>query len=622
MNPFSTDGFPARWYCGEWPEWLGWTHIFSDIVIFISYQLIPVVALLYISRKKKVVFPPLFWLFGAFISFCGIGHLLEAIIFWHPVYPLAGYVKVMTALVSAITAFYCIKLIPQALEIPSVTESESKLRTLFNAVPLSILEVDQKGIIKQVNNETVRFFKYSQKEMIGNNISMLIPERFREEHHSHFEEYCKSPYEIKLAGRELLAKDKEGSEFYVEISITPSPDEGMLICSILNINERTLSQKALEVKNTEINRIFSLGILGYIRSTLSGEILEVNDYYCDLIGYSREEIKNGLKWDEITPAESLKNEKEKLKGLEKSDSIEPYEKQYIRKDGSIVDILIGVILNNRKSGEASCFVLDISDLKNRERDLNEAKNKLKKALQVQKEHQIDIENYLQELQRVNEEKDDFIYTASHDLKEPLRAIYGLSSMILHKSEGENLPETITKTLENISSLSKRSRDQIDSLLYYSNIGSEKLKITTFKVKDIIDDVISLFMFSIKEKEAEITYENLPEFMTGDRDLLCKVFENLISNALKYSEDKPKVTIGYKVLDDKNFYFIKDNGIGIDLEQQDFVFKIFKSLDKKDGSSGVGLTIVKKAIRLHKGTIKVESAPDNGTTIYFSIGEDL
>ena len=622
MSPFKTDGFPARWYCGDWPEWLGWTHICSDIIIFISYQLIPVVALYYISRKKKVAFPPLFWLFGAFISFCGIGHLIEAIIFWHPVYPLAGYVKVLTAAVSAVTAFYCIRLIPKTLELPSVAESEEKHRLLFNAVPLSILEVDHKGTILLANNETVKFLSYSKKELIGQNISMLIPSRFREEHHHHFEKYCESPYEIKLQGRELLAKSKDGKEYFVEISITPSPTEGRLICSMLNINDRIISEKALDEKNRELDLMFSMGLIGYIRSTLNGEILEVNDYYCRLIGYSRDEVLSGLKWDEITPKESLEVEKEKLKGLDHSDIVEPYEKQYIRKDGQIVDLLIGVNLVDRDKGIAVCFVLNISDLKNRERDLTEAKAKLSKALEIQKEHQMDIENYLIELQRINEEKDDFVYTASHDLKEPLRAIYGLSSMVLHKIENEDIPEHVAKTLNNIATLSKRSRDQIDSLLSYSNIGAEKINITTFRLKNMLNEVIELFKFSVKEAKGKIEMNELPEFMTADRNLMIKVFENLISNSIKYSSDAPSIEIGSEERNGKIYFYVKDQGIGIEEENHDFVFKIFKSLDKKSGNSGVGLTIVKKIVLLHKGKIEVDSEFGKGTTISFCLGENL
>lgn len=621
MSPFTTDGFPARWYCGEWPEWLGWTHIFSDIIIFISYQLIPVVALYYINRKKKVAFPPLFWLFGAFISFCGVGHLIEAVIFWHPLYPLAGYVKVLTALVSAVTAFYCIRLIPQTLELPSVAESEEKHRLLFNAVPLSILEVDYKGTILLVNNETVKFLSYSKEDLIGQNISKLIPSRFREEHHQHFEKYCQSPYEIKLQGRELLAKSKDGKEYFVEISITPSPTEGRLICSILNINDRIISEKALDAKKQELESMFSLGLIGYIRSTLGGEILEVNDYYCDLIGYSKDEVLAGLKWDKITPKESLRVEKEKLKSLDHSDIVAPYEKQYIRKDGQVVDLLIGVNLVDREKGIAVCFVLNISELKKRERDLTEAKAKLSKALEIQNAHQLDIENYLIELQRINEEKDDFVYTASHDLKEPLRAIYGLSSMVLHKIENQEIPEHITKTLNNIAALSKRSRDQIDSLLSYSNIGAEMINITTFRLQSMIDEVVELFKFSVKEAQGKIEFINLPEFMTADRNLMVKVFENLISNSIKYSNGKPLIQIGSEQRNGKVFFYVKDHGIGIEKENHDFVFKIFKSLNKKSGNSGVGLTIVKKIVLLHKGKIKVDSELGKGTTIYFCLGEN-
>ncbi|MCM8528506.1 MAG: PAS domain S-box protein [Lentisphaeraceae bacterium] len=247
-NIFSTEGFPERWHCGDWPEWLGWTHIISDLIIFLSYQLIPIFAIIFITKKKNISFPPLFWLLGLFVSFCGFVHLIEAIIFWYPVYPLAGIVKAMTAVVSAIAAFYCFRLMPKAIELPTIAESEERHRTLFNAIPLCVLEVDFQGRIIIINKETVRTFGYQDEELIGKNIDMLVPERFQEAHKTHFDQYCKSPTELKLQSRELLAVTKSGKEFYVEIAITPSSEKKSLICSIIDIDERTRTQMNLEKK--------------------------------------------------------------------------------------------------------------------------------------------------------------------------------------------------------------------------------------------------------------------------------------------------------------------------------------------------------------------------------------
>lgn len=122
---FDTDGFPARWNCGSgWTSELGWTHILSDIVIWGSYTAIPIVLAVFIIRRRDVPFPRIFWLFIAFIFFCGTGHLIEAIIFWEPVYRLAGAVKVGTAIVSLATVCALVPTMPRALSLRSPEQLE------------------------------------------------------------------------------------------------------------------------------------------------------------------------------------------------------------------------------------------------------------------------------------------------------------------------------------------------------------------------------------------------------------------------------------------------------------------------------------------------------------------
>lgn len=97
---FDTSDFPARWTCGHWTELHGWTHIVSDVAIFLAYMAIPVVLAWFALRRPDFAFRPLFWLFCAFIFACGTVHLIEASIFWYPWYRLSALGKVVTALVS------------------------------------------------------------------------------------------------------------------------------------------------------------------------------------------------------------------------------------------------------------------------------------------------------------------------------------------------------------------------------------------------------------------------------------------------------------------------------------------------------------------------------------------
>jgi two-component system cell cycle sensor histidine kinase/response regulator CckA len=124
---FDTSGFPARWYCGSWSDLHGWTHIVADLAIFGAYFAIPCLLGYFLLRRKDLPFLPVFWLFAAFILFCGIGHAVEASIFWHPWYRLSALVKVLTAIVSWATVVALVPLVPRALSLPRLALVNARL---------------------------------------------------------------------------------------------------------------------------------------------------------------------------------------------------------------------------------------------------------------------------------------------------------------------------------------------------------------------------------------------------------------------------------------------------------------------------------------------------------------
>lgn len=125
---FDTSSFPARWNCGDWTAPHGWTHIISDLGIFLAYTSIPIALFWFIFRRKDLFFPAIFWLFGSFILLCGLTHLLEAIIFWEPFYRFSAVIKAMTAVVSWITVIAVVKVLPTALDLPGLKITNDKLR--------------------------------------------------------------------------------------------------------------------------------------------------------------------------------------------------------------------------------------------------------------------------------------------------------------------------------------------------------------------------------------------------------------------------------------------------------------------------------------------------------------
>jgi hypothetical protein len=124
---FDTTQYPPRWVCGNWSAPLGWAHILSDIAIWGAYTGIPLTLAFFAVRRRDVPFTPLFWLFAAFIFSCGSTHLVEAIIFWSPIYNFSALMKIGTALVSWVTLIALIRIAPQALELPRMAKLNEEL---------------------------------------------------------------------------------------------------------------------------------------------------------------------------------------------------------------------------------------------------------------------------------------------------------------------------------------------------------------------------------------------------------------------------------------------------------------------------------------------------------------
>ena len=136
---FDTSDFPARWQCGNWSDFLGWLHIVSDFATFGAYYAIPAILFYFARKREDFPFTKLFWLFGVFILACGTVHLIEAIIFWYPIYRVSGMMKFITAVVSWATVIVLIRYIPRVLHLPSIAATNERLK----------LEITQREHIQQ-----------------------------------------------------------------------------------------------------------------------------------------------------------------------------------------------------------------------------------------------------------------------------------------------------------------------------------------------------------------------------------------------------------------------------------------------------------------------------------------
>ncbi|MFZ1635872.1 MAG: ATP-binding protein [Chitinophagales bacterium] len=221
----------------------------------------------------------------------------------------------------------------------------------------------------------------------------------------------------------------------------------------------------------------------------------------------------------------------------------------------------------------------------------------------------------------NQELQQFAYSASHDLQEPLRTISSYINLFL-KSYGDNLPDDGREYLQFASDGAQRMHHLIKDLLTYSKLDYHTEPMTNFEGNMTLRQALDNLQKSVEESNALILYPDLP-VMYGNHSQIILLFQNLIDNAIKFrSKNEPLVLIDVEDKIDKWEFKVRDNGIGIASQFQHKIFGIFNRLHGRDEiqGSGLGLSICKKIVERHKGNITVESKPGKGTTFTFSLSK--
>ncbi len=261
--------------------------------------------------------------------------------------------------------------------------------------------------------------------------------------------------------------------------------------------------------------------------------------------------------------------------------------------------------------------------------LKEARSGLEEKISIAtedlKKTNIELKEKNYEIEAVNKELEAFTYSASHDLKEPLRGIQSFSQFIL-EDYADKLDDTGRDYLKRLSASANRMKSLIDDLLALSRISRVKNPVTCVDSKKLVKEVLKQIKPIIEEKNAKVEIDDELPFIYCDEVKIKQVFHNLILNAIKYNVQKsPNIEIGIeeRLVDgiSQSVFFVKDNGIGIEEKYFEEIFGIFKRLHQGNeygGGTGAGLAIVKRVIIDHGGQIWVQSTHGQGSTFYFSL----
>lgn len=363
----------------------------------------------------------------------------------------------------------------------------------------------------------------------------------------------------------------------------------------LELGEARVARQSSEEK---YKMLFYKGPLArwiYDEETL--RFLEVNEAAVRMYGYTQEEFR-GLTLADIRPKEDVGRLMAELQEVHKNSPGYPTgHRRHLRKNGEVMEVEVTVHpveLDGRRARMVS--VVDITERRRYERQL----------LQLN----TDLEKRAEELAASNAELERFAYIASHDLQEPLRMVTSFLQL-LQKKYGDQLDERADQYIHYAVDGAERMKALILDLLEYSRLGTGKEGFDWVDCGEVMAEVERVFREQIAAAGARLEIGRLPK-VWGDKVQLMQLFQNLVSNSLKYaSDDPPFIRI---IAEERPVYWefsVADNGIGIEPQFFDKVFIIFQRLHSKNeySGTGIGLAICKKIVERHGGKIWVEAAVD-------------
>lgn len=484
-------------------------------------------------------------------------------------------------------------------------QEKVRAQTYLDIAGVVLVAINRDLTISLINRKGIEIVGYDEDEIIGRNFIDFIPEKFRAEL-------------TNIATRIISGKLKQFERYEGPI-LTKSGEErliswhvailrdsnGNFINALISGEDITESKKAKEALKESEERfkiLFKYAPDPYFLTDMEGNFLDGNRAAERLIGFKRENIigKNivglGLISEDQVP-KAFKLLSINVQGV----STGPEEFILTKKDGKKIPVEItGYPIEIRGQKLVLGMARDISERKKAEEKLKET---------------------IEELKRSNEELQQFAYITSHDLQEPLRTIASFTQLIERRYKGQ-MDADADEFIDFIVDAATRMKEMIQGLLDYSRVGTRGGEFDFVNTEEVLTTVLSNLHAAISENKAEITHDELPTVI-ADKTQLIQLFQNLVSNAIKFKKPDvpPKIHISARKDEwNKEYVFsISDNGIGLELQYKDKIFEVFKRLHAMDEykGAGIGLAISKRIIERHGGQIWVDSEPRVGSTFYFT-----
>lgn len=498
----------------------------------------------------------------------------------------------------------------------NLRESDERLQQIINQSQTVIWEIDARGMYTFVSPVSKNVWGYNPEELIGKKYYYdLHPELGRKI----FKEQTQKIFDRKENFQNFInpIESGDGGIVWVVTNGVAITDENNKLIgyrgSDKDITELKNAENEIRILNEELEEriqertaeladLYNNAPCGYHSIDANGLFELINDTELKWLGYNRNELIGKVNALGLLTEKSKQIFIENFPILKKQGSREDLELDFIRKDGSILSVLLNATAIHDKDGNflrSRSTIIDHTQRKKAEELLREALTRLETA---------------------NKELEAFSYSVSHDLRAPLRAIGGFAK-ILSDDYNQVLDQEGKRICDVISSSTEKMGKLIDDLLAFSRLGRSDIRFVHIDMEQMVRNIIADYYPNSDFNNTTFVVKKLPR-VKGDIDMLKQVWINLISNAVKYSSKNQKslVEIDYEDLENEIIYRIKDNGVGFEMQYVNKLFGVFQRLhnSKTFDGTGVGLAIVHRIIQRHSGRVWGEGIPNKGATFYFSL----
>jgi PAS domain S-box-containing protein len=507
----------------------------------------------------------------------------------------------------------------------ALRESEHRWRSLTEALPQLVWTATPDGACDYFSTQWTQHTGVPESDLLGWRWLEVLHPDDREPTRHHWKDSVagRGPYDV-----EYRVRRSDGVYRWFKTRGVPIRGGGGDIVkwfgTCTDFTDFRQAEEALRESERRFRGTFENAAVGIAHTDPSGRFLRVNQKFCDIVGYTREELLERT-FRDITHPDDLVPSFERFLPLIRGESPSfELEKRYLRKDGSSVWVDLSVALQRDAAGRpayAIAVLQDVSERKRAEEELRRAKEAAESA---------------------NRAKDEFLANVSHELRTPMGAILGMTELVLDTP----LTECTRQSLQTVKSAADNLLGIINDLLDFSKIEAGRMELdpAPFSPRAAVSNTLQALTARAHKKGLELVGDirpDVPDILVGDAGRLRQVLVNLVGNAIKFTEKgqvivrvaevsggvvSGRVVSGEETPNDSPLtthlsFSVTDTGIGIPADQREKIFRAFEQGDssttRKYGGTGLGLTIAARLVALMGGTITVDSAPGRGSIFAFT-----